>query len=66
MNGSVEYYRDFTGCTASIRKRAGGYHLKAKTPGGVITICSKLYKTYIGAKIALGKIGSSWQMTERR
>ena len=57
----AEFYRDFSGCTASIRKHAGKFRLRIRTPSGGLLIHSKAYDTYRGAKIALGKIGDCWE-----
>ena len=51
-----EYYRDFYGCHASIKSSAGRYRLKVVTPNGTIVFHNKLYDTYRGARIALGRI----------
>lgn len=55
-----EFYRDFSGCRASIKQHAGKFRLKIWTPSGGLLIHSKRYDTYRGAKIAMGKIGDSW------
>ena len=61
----TEFYRDFSGCRASIKQHAGKFRLKIWTPSGSLLIHSKRYDTYRGAKIALGKAGQSWTMTGR-
>ena len=49
-----EFYEDFYGCTASILRRTSGECLLTiRIPQGDI-IHSKTYRTYRGAKIALG------------
>ena len=50
-----EYYRDIYGCTASITRVPGGFRLKVHT--GYRYLINKVYSTYRGAKIALGKTG---------
>lgn len=44
----VEHYKDFYGCTASIRPQNGGFQLISKTARGR-KIRDKLYKTHRGA-----------------
>lgn len=66
MTGKAEFYRDFSGCTASIRKSGDRFRLRIRTPSGGLLIHSKSYDTYRGAKIALGKAGQSWTKTEWR
>ena len=61
----AEFYRDFSGCRASIKQHTGKFRLKIWTPSGSLLIHSKRYDTYRGAKIALGKAGQSWTMTGR-
>ena len=51
-----EFYCDFYGCLSSIRSHAGRYRLRIYTPNGTVVIHNKLYDTYRGAKIALGRI----------
>ena len=56
-----EYYRDFYGCTASIReKRNGTFRLIMSTPQGKL-IQAKDYNTYRGAKIAMGRSSDCWE-----
>ena len=52
-----EFYRDIYGCTASITKVSGGYRLKVFA--GYRYIINKVYATYRGAKIAMGKTGDA-------
>lgn len=52
-----EYYRDIYGCTASIAKTASGYRLRVFA--GTRYIINKVYTTYRGAKIAMGKTGDA-------
>lgn len=63
MKTKREFYKDLTGCTASITKSRTLYWLKVYTPSGCMLIHFKSYTSYRGAKIALGKIGQSWTMT---
>ena len=63
MDSKVEYYRDFSGCTASIRKWGKQFWLRIKSPNGIMTVQSKRYNTYRGAKIAMGIAGQSWTLT---
>lgn len=55
MKGIRYFYRDFYGCTYSIRPNAGSYDLVARVPQGDIFYV-KNYSTFRGARIALGKI----------
>ena len=53
----MECYRDIYGCTACITKVPTGYRLKVSA--GCRRIINKVYATYRGAKIALGKTGDA-------
>lgn len=59
------YYRDFYGCTASIKQgiRTSAL-LTVRTSSGQL-ICCKKYKTYKGARIALGKLSDGWQFVNQ-
>ena len=56
------YYRDFCGCTADLCQYLSGEttRLTIRDPYGAI-IHRKEYKTWKGAKIALGKWSDSWR-----
>ena len=51
----IKFYRDVYGGSASIREYNGHFILKARTSNGDI-YHHKNYKTFKGARIALGKI----------
>ena len=51
----MKIYHDYYGGTASIREHCGHYVLKCRTCHGDI-YHHKSYKTFRGAKIALGRI----------
>ena len=56
----MELYKDFYGCHACIRKaKSGGARLTVRSPVGKI-IYAKDYKTYRGAKIAMGRLSDGW------
>ena len=61
-------YVDFYGCKADLCQRSGGdsARLTIRTASGNI-IHRKEYRTWRGAKIAMGKCGDCWQesMTNR-
>ena len=61
----TEFYRDFSGCRASIKQHAGKFRLKIWTPSGTLLIHSKRYDTYRGAKIAMSKAGQSWTLVNQ-
>jgi hypothetical protein len=48
----IERYKDFYGCTASIRPKGDGFRLISKTPRGR-KISDKVYKTHQGATRAM-------------
>ena len=57
----MELYRDFYGCTACIRtSKSGGARLTVRTGGGKL-IHAKDYKTYRGAKTAMGRMSDGWE-----
>lgn len=56
MNVQKEFYRDFYGCTYSIRKNnSNSFSLIGRLPQGDAFHVQK-YSSYRGAKIALGRI----------
>lgn len=63
----TEYYRDPYGCTASISKTSvGKYQLRICIPSGSCFF-SKVYSTWRGARIALGKHSDGMmEMTKRK
>ena len=61
MTGKAEFYRDFCGCTASIRKSGNMFRLRIRTSFGGTLVHSKSYRTYRGAKIAMGRAGDCWR-----
>ena len=60
-----EFYRDCYGCTASIYRRSFDtvVNLTVCDGHGNIIIKWRPYRTYRGAKIALGKMSDGWTMT---
>lgn len=57
----MEYYKDFYGCTASIRTmRNGTVRLVVCTPDGK-NIKTKTYSSRKGARIAMGKMSEAWE-----
>ena len=62
-----EYYRDIYGCTASIYRRPDDpvVNLTVCDGHGNIVINWRPYRTYAGAKIALGKMSDGWIMTAK-
>ena len=52
-----ESYKDIYGCTASIVQTKNGYRLKVFA--GCRYIINKVYDTYRGAKIAMGRTGDA-------
>lgn len=56
MKRYIEHFEDFYGCTYSLRPNAGNScDLTARVPQGDI-FYAKHYSSYLGARIALGKI----------
>ena len=54
-----KYYRDFYGCSASIRSTRNGYYLRVCDGYG--RLCHKgCYKTERGARIAMARTGDCW------
>lgn len=62
MAKRAEFYKDPYGCTASIAPHHIGFRVKIKTDRGDL-IHDKIYSTYRGAKVALGKVSEG--MMER-
>lgn len=62
-----EYYKDFYGCTASIYRRPDDpvVTVTIYDDRGRIVVSCRPYRTYRGAKIALGKMSDCWTMTGR-
>lgn len=56
----TRYFRDFYGCTASIKNNRGRYLLRVSDRYGS-PILEKGYESLRGAKIAMGKIGDCWK-----
>lgn len=54
------YFKDCYGCTASISHTRKGFRLKVCNGYGD-RFLNKLYTTYKGARIALGKTGEGWE-----
>ena len=60
---TAEFYRDQSGCTASITRSRTLYWLKVRLPKGML-FYMKSYTSYKGARIALGKLsGGTFYMT---
>jgi|GEM_PF-2954293 len=54
-------YRDFYGCTASSTPtRDGRYRLKMRPPHSILC-ANKVYNTFRGARVALGKLSDCWE-----
>lgn len=58
------YYKDFYGCTASIKSDGNSALLTIRTHSGEI-IYKKRYTTSHGARIALGKQSDSWKFVSQ-
>lgn len=57
----TKYFRDFYGCTASIRlNRDGSATLKVANAHGKFTY-GKCYGSERAAKVAMGRIGDCWR-----
>lgn len=56
----LKIFRDFYGCTASIKYYQGHYLLICRDPYGEVWKKSE-YATEKGARIALGKTGEGWR-----
>lgn len=55
-----EFYKDFYGCTASIKHNSKGAKLTIRSPSGQL-IKQQSYKTRNGAMIALGRASDGWK-----
>ena len=55
-----EFYKDFYGCTASVKHNGKGAKLTIRTPSGEL-IKEQTYKTRNGAMIALGRASDGWK-----
>ena len=55
---SKRVFKDFYGATASISQTYDGYRLRT-CAGGRRT--NKVYSTYRGARIAMGRMGDGWK-----
>lgn len=55
-----KYYKDSYGCRASITLGRNGYRLWITDNYG-ITLWKRIYKTYRGAKSAMGRQSDSWK-----
>ena len=60
----VSYWKDFYGCTASIKHNDNGADLTIRTPSGEL-IHKKHYATLKGAKIAMGKSSDEWHFIKQ-
>lgn len=54
----AKFFRDFYGSTAAIRQYAGKFRLTVSF--GIRRYHNKVYSSYRGARIALGKLGDCW------
>lgn len=63
MNGTNKdnktYYKDIYGCSASITKWRDKFILKVSN--GYRVFYKKMYDTFKGARIAMGRIGDGWE-----
>lgn len=56
----MEFYRDFYGCTASVRRyNNGSARLTVRSAAGKL-IHAKDYASYRGAKVAMGRLSDGW------
>lgn len=55
----TEFYRDFYGCTASVKHGKEGALLTVRTPSGRL-VKKQSYRTRKGAMIALGRVSDGW------
>jgi len=58
----TEYYKDFYGCTASVKHSRKGAKLTIRTPSGQL-VKQQSYQTRKGAMIALGRASDGWNFT---
>ena len=57
----TKYFKDFYGCTASIRlNKDGSASLKIRNPYGK-GILGKCYGSERAAKVAMGRVGDCWK-----
>lgn len=62
---TMELYKDFYGGRACIRTaKSGEARLTIRTPSGKL-IHAKDYKTYRGAKIAMGRMSDGWKLVHQ-
>lgn len=61
----TEYYKDFYGCTASIKHSDSGAVLTIRTPSGNLVKKQK-YNTRRGATIAMGKASDGWKFVSMK
>lgn len=57
---ATRYFKDFYGCTASIKENAGCYWLRVSNAHGR-RIKNAAYETYRGARSAMGRMGDCWK-----
>lgn len=62
MITTTEFYKDFYGCSASVKHNRNGATLTVRTPFNKL-IKQQKYKTRRGALIALGKLSDCWKFT---
>lgn len=62
MITTTEFYRDFYGCTASIKHNDDGAILVIRTSYGTL-VKEKTYRTRLGAFIAMCKASDCWRFT---
>ena len=61
MNRTIEHFKDFYGCTASVkRNRDQTYRLTVRSATGKL-LYRKTYETYKGARIGMGKWSDCWE-----
>lgn len=53
-------FKDFYGCTASITKTPNGFTLRMCNQYSNLTF-KRLYKTYRGARVAMGHMSDGWR-----
>lgn len=54
-------FRDFYGCIATIKPTSDGRSKVKVCLSNGKTVCTKVFASERGAKIALGKMGDSWK-----
>lgn len=65
MITTISYWKDFYGCTASIKHNENGADLTIRTHSGEL-IQKKHYTTLRGAKIAMGKSSDCWHFVSQK